>query len=362
MEKKLYKILEVTEGDNIDIIKKKYRQLAFKYHPDRNIGKNTDSKFQDISQAYSILSDPIKKKSYDQFGDTYINKQVNFEDISPFKVFDNIFKNNPFFNNENMFCMTGNIEADIKNFTQSFMNLRPLIIIVEFTLEQCYSGDIIKKEIDKNIVISGRLTKKKEIIKIEIPKGILDKERKILKNKGNCDLNGNYGDLIILFKEIPHAQFERQNEHLKFEKKIILSEALSGVEFIFNTIYDAKIVLKSNTDEIIDGNTYHCLEKFGLPLRNNPNTYGNVYIKYSIIFPEYLSKERKKLLLQILPKRKPLPVISQTLVKKNLKKIDTNQITIWEKKETNLKSIFNHTLKSFIGIDTNIEIPSCLQQ
>lgn len=360
--KKLYNILDISPNSDLNTIKKSYRKLAFKYHPDRNNGKSTEKNFHQISEAYSVLSDPVKKKNYDQFGDEYLNSGVNFDDISPFKVFDNIFKNNPFFDNENMFCMTGNIEDDIKNFAKSFMNLRPLVVKVEFTLEQCYCGDTIEQEIDRNILINGRLKKKKEHIKIEIPKGVLDKERKIIKNRGNHDLNGKSGDLIIIFNELPHQVFERQGEHLRYEKKIILSEALYGVEFIFKTIYGANIVLKSKKDEIIDGNTYHSLEKFGLPMRHKEGEYGNLFIKYSIIFPEYLSSERKELLNKILPKRKPLPNYSEGLITKLLRKIDDKSVVMWEnKKQPGLDSFLKNSLNGFVGSSLNIEVPGCIQ-
>ena len=97
-----YEILGVCKNTNNDEIKKAYRSLAFKYHPDKNQSEGAEAKFKDVAHAYSILSDPIKKLNYDQFGNTPFN-----DTISPMGVFQKMFGENPMM--ENMFFMTGNI-------------------------------------------------------------------------------------------------------------------------------------------------------------------------------------------------------------------------------------------------------------
>ena len=93
MEQKesLYSILGIQSDATENEIKKSYRKLAFKYHPDRNPDEESTEKFKKIAHSYSILSDPEKRKNYDQFGDSFLNNSTNFEDISPFKIFNNIF-------------------------------------------------------------------------------------------------------------------------------------------------------------------------------------------------------------------------------------------------------------------------------
>ena len=88
--KNYYDILEISKTSTIDEIKKQYKKLALKWHPDRNKEENAESKFKEISEAYEILSDPEKKQHYDN----NINFNHNIQFNNPFDIFEEVFKTN----------------------------------------------------------------------------------------------------------------------------------------------------------------------------------------------------------------------------------------------------------------------------
>ena len=95
IKKDYYKILEINKNSTTDEIRKAYKKLAFKYHPDKNPRNPEESeiKFKEITQAYSVLSDPSKKSDYDAFGRTDF-QSFNYNNFDAFEFFHQIFKNN----------------------------------------------------------------------------------------------------------------------------------------------------------------------------------------------------------------------------------------------------------------------------
>lgn len=384
----LYSTLGIQRQATETDIKKAYRQLAFKFHPDKNPDQQDNEKFQKITNAYSVLSDPDKRRNYDMFG----NIDINIEEISPFKIFDEIFKSNPGMGNplfdftngfpgsslndslsgesnvgggfmgSNLFCMTGNIDTDLKSFAQKFINLRPIIKKVEFTLEECYSGCEKAIEIERSIMVNGKPIKQKDITYIKIPKGVKNKQRETLKGEGNEDTSGKKGDLILIFIEQKHPIYERVNNNLIMEKQILLSEALGGLEFICKTIFNSKLILETSPEEVLDGNTLHTLEGFGLP-EVNSNVYGHLFIKYKIIFPKNLDIERKKLLNKILPQRKPIPLKYSDLIRKKITVNKNTDLQFPHKPNKNqfMENIFQN-MDTLLGGEFDLPIPNCVQQ
>ena len=366
----LYEILGISYSSTLEDIKKAYKKLALKHHPDRNLNdKESEDKFKKIAEAYSILSDSEKRKQYDTYGDLYMSNKMNLDDISPFGIFEKMF-GQP--NGQNqftaMFQMTGNMEDDIKSFTHKMFQFKPLIINIPFTLEQCFNGDIVQQEIEvkkdnKNII---------EIIRVNIPKGVRNKQRMVIKNKGHQN-NGKRGNITIIFEEQPHPIYKRKGNHLFMDKKILLLEAINGLEFIIKPIFGGCLILENYDDDIIDGDTLHTIRKFGLPDLNQNDVIGNLYINYKIIFPKGLSKDRKQLLNQLLPQRTSLPSSTHTLIRKKLKSCNEKEIVYSQSNPRKSKGLFgslfngilNQSFPSGLDSDFNIDdlpINSCVQQ
>ena len=326
----LYDILKVNKGSTQSEIKKSYRKLAMKYHPDRNKDDKdgAEEKFKKISNAYEILSDPQKRKLYDSHGLDALNN--NGPNINPFDIFNNLFNkndngffNNSFFNNEN-------INRDAKN--------NPRVETINVDLEDIYLENTLKISIDKNIIDTSeeifeckacdgmgkiismqsigpgiitqstktcdkcngvgkhiKMKKINKIIKVKLNKSYTNDSKIVIEDEGH-EKYQKYGssksDLILIIKEKEHKLYKRINNNLHTIVDITLNDALCGTDIILKHLDKRKLLIK--TSEIIKPNTKKII--YGEGIDN-----GNMIIEFNIIFPDTLNDERKKYISKILP-------------------------------------------------------------
>lgn len=290
MTKKYYDILNVTKNSSIDEIKKSYRKLSMKYHPDKNDGE--DSKMKEITEAYSIIGDPIKKQQYD----------LESSAPNPEDLINMFFGNsgNVYFNPD-MF-QTMRQSSNIPFFTNMQHNIfnntnfvRTLVHTVNVTLEELYNNSPIKTIITKTITTNNASTVVTEEIIINVPSTILDSNNVILKQKGNV-INNNAGDLKIKFVLIEHDSFTLYKNDIIFCHEIKLKDALCG--FHFNIEYiDGKKYKINNTNTIISPSYKKEINNMGL-LQNGKK--GKLIIMFKILFPTQLSEETKQNLKELL--------------------------------------------------------------
>ena len=136
---KYYEILGVNKDDSEEVIKKAYRKLALKWHPDKNINNKEEAqeRFNEISNAYSILSDPSKREIYDKFGEEAANANGEMPNFNPSDIF------------ESMFGM--NFEKEFENYKPK---PEPLIEKIELDLEDFYNGKTVKKVVKKIKIVN----------------------------------------------------------------------------------------------------------------------------------------------------------------------------------------------------------------
>lgn len=292
--KDYYKILEVDNSASQDEIKKAYRRLAKKYHPDLHPNdKNAQEKFKEINEAYEVLGDEEKKKQYDMFGSSYNftggqhfdPSQYGFgdgftytytsSDGSEFSDFFNMFfgggSQRTGFNISDLFG-TG------RKGSRSYSQRQSYESELNITLEEGYRG--ATKQVSLNF---GGETKN---LSIKIPKGILPGKK--LKVKG--EKWGISGDILFKINFIDNKKYRLEDLDIVSKVDVLPWEAALGTKVIVNTL-DGKI--KVNISKGMESGKKIRIPKRGY--RDMNNNVGDLYIEINIVNPPKLSKEEEKL-------------------------------------------------------------------
>lgn len=265
-----YKVLEINKDASIDEIKKSYKKLALKWHPDRNKSNKAyaEEKFKQISEAYAILSDPEKKKMYDRYGvDGVKNKFPNSTDNSFFEAF---FK-------ENGYTYARDFDAKYDNNWQQTFKLPkspPVYYDLNCNLYDLYHGCIKKFKLSNNQDYT--ILRNKEV-EIDIKKGWKEGTKITFENM-QCKKNMRPGDLIFIIKQINKKGWLRVDNNLHHTVKIDLQTAKNGKKYklhhINGKIYDVYINPMKSSKE------FKMIENLGMPDKNG--VFGNLIIDFDI--------------------------------------------------------------------------------
>jgi len=293
--KDYYKILGVDKSASPQEIKKSYRKLALKYHPDHNEGdKSAEAKFKDLNEAYAVLRDPEKKQQYDMFGAEGFQNRFSQEDI--FRDFDlgSIFKEFGFgrggrTQGSQFGRGCGSRGFDGFQNRQQQMKGRNLIYELSMNLEE------LTKPTSKTITyqINGQQSQ----VSVKVPAGIKGGQKLRLQGKGQPGpYGGPSGDLYIQIKEIAHPLFRRENADLYLKQKIRFSQAVLGADIEVPTL--EKKILKLKIPAGTQDNAKFRLKNFGLPHYNGSGK-GNAYVEINIDVPKELTDEQKGLVASL---------------------------------------------------------------
>ena len=305
--KDYYKILGIEKSASPAEIKKAYRKLALKYHPDRNKGdKAAEAKFKEISEAYAVLSDPEKKKQYDMFGAEGFQNRFSQEDIFRGFDFGSIFSEFGFgggSSSQNVFSQIfggpgGPGKRQYRSggspfgYSSAGFGSQPqrakgqdLVYELPVTLEELSQTT--------NKIISYQMNGRQEQISVKIPPGITAGQKLRLRGKGEpSPYGGPPGDLFVQISVLPHPVFRRVNDDLYFKQKIKFSESVLGTEIEVPTIDQKTLKLK-----IPAGTQDHAkfrLKGYGIPHMKGGGQ-GDAYAEISIAVPKKLNKKQKSL-------------------------------------------------------------------
>ena len=288
-----YKVLGVEKNASDAEIKKAYRKLAMKYHPDKNKGDHqAEDKFKQISEAYAVLSDKEKRRQYDEFGDSGFHQRYSQEDI--FRGFDisDILKE---------FGIGGNFFGGRKahgHFSRSGASPfggfggrqtakgSDLVYEIPLTLREVATG--AKK------TISLQHGAQAEKITVNIPKGMISGKKLRLSGKGNpSPYGGPPGDLFIQSKVMDDPIFQVEGYDLHLNRTIRLSEALLGTQISVPSISGKELSLKVPPGT--NHKTKMRLPGHGLP-KMKGEAPGDLFVQIQVQMPKKLSKSQKSLI------------------------------------------------------------------
>ncbi|MEX0882049.1 MAG: J domain-containing protein [Cyclobacteriaceae bacterium] len=292
-----YKVLGLSKSASQEEIKKAYRKLARKYHPDLNPNDTeAQNKFQEINEANEVLSDPEKRKQYDQYGKDWKHaeafEQAGRQGGSQFHRqtqdrggFDEAFGQGGFSDFfESLFGGQGRRESHIR-FKGHDLNAH-----LELKLKAVYTTH--KKTLD----INGKK------IRITIHAGIEDGQTIRIKGHGAPGANGGpNGDLYITFKVKDDPVYKRLGKNLYKTEKIDLFTAVLGGEVTVDT-FNGKVKLK--VPEGTQSGTKVKLKNKGFPVYRKEGEFGDLFLTYEVAVPTNLSEEEKTLFKQLSKMRK----------------------------------------------------------
>ena len=295
MSEDYYNVLGLKKDASDGEIKKAYRKLAMKYHPDHAKGdKSAEEKFKKISEAYAVLSDKEKRKQYDTFGSEGFHQRFSQEDIFRSFDFGDIFREFGFGGGDFSRGRPGGARFSSgggQGFhfgggpQQARVKGSDLVYELPLTLQEVAVGT--------SKIITLQHQGESENLTVKIPAGMITGKKLRLAGKGNpSPYGGPAGDLYIKSQMLNDPLFSAENQDLYLNRELKISEAILGTTIAVPTIADKQLSLK------IPPGTKHGtklrLPGHGLPAMKG-NINGDLYVRIMINVPKQLDEKQKKL-------------------------------------------------------------------
>jgi len=291
--KDYYKILGVDKQAAADDIKKAYRKLAVKYHPDKNPGdKKAEEKFKEINEAYDVLGDADKKRKYDELGSNwqqYAQGHNGNPDFSQYRTRKGRSRPNT---DEGMFSdffesIFGNSDSGRRSRQTKGEDYQAQTTL---TLEEAFHGT------------TRQITLANQKLNLKLKPGIANGQVLKMKDKGGPGINGGpAGDLYITVNVAPHNKYERKGNDLYSEEPLDVFTAILGGKVPAHAIdKTVNVTIPAATDS----NKTFRLKGMGMPDYNDQNTRGDLYVTMTITIPKNLTAEEKETIARLAAKRK----------------------------------------------------------
>ncbi|XP_029033210.1 dnaJ heat shock protein family (Hsp40) member A4-like [Osmia lignaria lignaria] len=344
-----YDVLGVKPGCTQEDLKKAYRKLALKFHPDKN--PNEGERFKQISQSYEVLSNPEKRRIYDQGGEQALKEGGGGGNVfsSPMDIFDMFFGGG---------FGRGNRRRERKG--------QDVIHQLSVSLEELYKGTVRKLALQKNVICDkcegiggkkgsveqcstchgsglqvqvhqlgpgmlqhmqtmcadckgqgerinprdrckqcgGKKTiRERKILEVHVDPGMVDGQKIIFSGEGDQEPDYEPGDIVILLEEKEHEVFKRTRNDLIMRMHLELVEALCGFQKVIRTLDGRDLVITSYPGQVIKHGDFKCILNEGMPVYKDPFTHGRLIIQFVVDFPKTIDAAVIPTLEQCLPPR-----------------------------------------------------------
>lgn len=356
MGKDYYKILGIAKGATEDEIKKAYRKMALRYHPDKNKSPGAEEKFKEIAEAYDVLSDSQKKEIFDRYGEEGLkggmggggstgggsggggrpgNFTYSFHG-DPHETFRMFFGNeNPFesffsfggsqgggstgggmgrpqfFQFQNMRGNDDEMDVDQDPFAQFGQSQGqgprrkhqdPAVIReLPVSLEEVNTGTTKKLKITRRVLQpDGQSTRSEDkILAVDVKPGWKAGTRITFPKEGDQTPHNVAADIVFVIRDKPHSTFTREGSDIRYNARISLRDALCGTTISVPTLSGRRIPLTLN--EVIKPKSVKRIPGEGLPLPKNPSQRGDLIVEFNVVFPNSIPQTTKEILKDLIP-------------------------------------------------------------
>jgi len=333
MGKDYYKILGVPRAASEDEIKKAYKKMALKYHPDKNKNPGAEEKFKEVAEAYEVLSDKQKREIFDRYGEEGLKGSpeggpggpggFTYEFRGdPREIFSRMFggSDNPFSNmfgggGSTMFMQSGEEDMDYTPFGGfSFMQGggmpsmstrikrprdSPIQHDVSVSLDELYTGCTKKMKISRRVVSpDGTSSVQEKVLAVDIKPGWKAGTKITFPEEGDQFPGRIPADVVFIIKERQHPKFKREGNDIVYTANVPLRQALCGGQVTVPTISGRNIQLPFTQ---LTPTSEQRIPNHGMPISKCPGKKGDMIINFNIVFPTNLPPASKELLYNALP-------------------------------------------------------------